>query len=301
MPDLTSLLSQSGILVADGATGTMLQRAGLPRGVAPERWNLENPQAVRELHRSYIQAGADVILTNTFGGTRFRLEREGLQGQVEEINRRAAELARQEAGDKIVVLGDIGPSGKLMKPYGPLTQAEAAEAFAEQAAGLAEGGADALLVETMSDLNEVKAAVEGARRVTHQPILVTLSFDTRGRTMLGTTPEEAATALSQMSLAGFGANCGRTLDETLDAIRKMRQAFPEAVLMAKPNAGLPRREPTSGSGGTASGSTTVYDVTPEVMGEYALKFTDLGVKIFGGCCGSTPDHIRAIAQALAGR
>jgi 5-methyltetrahydrofolate--homocysteine methyltransferase len=296
MLNLIERLAQPGVLVADGATGTMLQRAGLPRGIAPERWNLENPQAIRDLHNSYIQAGADVILTNTFGGTHFRLERDGLAGQVREINRAAARLARETAGEEVFVFGDIGPVGALLKPLGRVTYEEARSAFEEQAAGLADGGADAILIETMGDVNEAKAAVEGARLATSLPIIVTMSFDTHGHTVMGTKPAEAIQDLWALGLAAVGANCGRTLSETLTAIQEMRQAMPTATLMAKPNAGLPHVHSAG-----QSGNQLVYDVTPEIMGEYALKFSELGVKIFGGCCGSTPDHIRAIDQALKNR
>ena len=293
MLNLIERLTQPGVLVADGATGTMLQRAGLPRGMAPERWNLENPQAIRELHHSYIQAGADVILTNTFGGTHFRLERDGLAGRVREINQAAARLARDTAGDEVFVFGDIGPVGALLKPLGRLTFEEARAAFEEQATGLAEGGADAILIETMGDIHEVEAAVEGVRLATDLPIIVTMSFDTHGHTVMGTKPAEAIEKLWSLGLAAVGANCGRTLSETLTAIQEMRRAIPSATLMAKPNAGLPHVHSTG-----QPGSQLVYDVTPQIMGEYAQKFSELGVKIFGGCCGSTPDHIRAIAQAL---
>jgi methionine synthase I (cobalamin-dependent) len=293
MPKLTARLDQPGTLIADGAMGTMLQLAGLPRGVAPERWNLENPQAIRHLHNSYLAAGADVILTNSFGGTHFRLKRDGLGGQVREVNRAAAQLARQAAEDKALVFGDIGPVGALLKPFGKITIEEACQAFAEQAAGLAEGEVDAILIETMGDLNEAKAAVEGVRRETDLPVIVTMSFDTHGYTIMGTSPSQAVKDLWALGLTAVGANCGRTLSETLTAIQEMRQTLPEAVLMAKPNAGLPQvQSKTKTDGGL------VYDVTPDIMGEYAIKFAELGVKIFGGCCGSTPEHIRAIARAL---
>jgi methionine synthase I (cobalamin-dependent) len=281
-------LSQNGILIADGATGTTLQQAGLPPGAAPERWNLENPDAVRTLHRQYIEAGANLILTNTFGGSRPRLEMEGLGAQVHEINLTAARLAREVAGDEVLVLGDMGPTGELLQPMGKLSYEDAVAAFAEQATALAEGGVDAILIETMSDLNEAKAAVEGARQVTDLPILATMSFDTHGRTMMGVKPADAARELWAMGVDVVGANCGRTLSENLDAIRQMREALPEATLMAKPNAGLPHME----------GSESVYDVTPETMADYARRFAELDVKIFGGCCGSTPQHIQAASQAL---
>jgi 5-methyltetrahydrofolate--homocysteine methyltransferase len=301
MTDFRTRLSQPGILIADGATGTMLQRLGLPAGMAPERWNLENPQAVMALHRSYIEAGAEVILTNTFGGTRCRLEREKLEGQVQEINRVAAVTAKAAAaeaaeahGKRIYVLGDIGPLGKLLKPLGPLPYPEAAQAFAE----LAAGGVDGILVETMSDMNEVRAALEGIRQALAKvslelPILVTLSFDTHGHTMMGVKPAQAAQALVDLKVDALGANCGRTLSETLEAVQAIRQAAPQAVLVAKPNAGLPHLQSEAGKTAPA-----VYDVSPEVMAEWAQKFAAQGVKIFGGCCGSTPDHIRATAQAI---
>jgi 5-methyltetrahydrofolate--homocysteine methyltransferase len=281
-------LSQPGILIADGATGTTLQRAGLPPGAAPERWNLENPDAIRALHRGYVEAGSDLILTNTFGGSRPRLAMEGLDGQVREVNLAAARLAREVAGDRVLVLGDIGPTGQLMRPMGTLTYDDAVAAFAEQAAALAEGGVDAILIETMSDLNEAKAAVEGVRRATDLPVLVTMSFDTNGRTMMGVKPADAAKTLWAMGVDAVGANCGRSLSENLEAIRQMREALPEATLMAKPNAGLPRMD----------GMQAVYDLTPEVMAECALEFAALRIKVFGGCCGSTSEHIHAAAQAL---
>ncbi len=284
-------LNQKPILIADGAMGTMLQKAGLPLGVAPEHWIFENPDAIRALHRAYLEAGADMILTNTFGGTPARLERSGLREHVHALNLTAARLAREVAGEQSLVIGDIGPTGKMFEPLGPLTYAEAVAGFAAQAASLVEGGVDAILIETMSDLNEALAAIEGTRQVTALPILVTMSFDTKGRTMMGIKPEKAAQTLWNAGVAVIGANCGRTLSETLDAVLKMRAAVPEAILMAKPNAGLPHAE----------NGELVYDVTPEIMAEYAQRFvTEAGVKIFGGCCGSTPAHIRAVAALLKG-
>lgn len=299
-------LSDPGIIIADGATGTMLHHLGLPAGMAPERWNLENPAGVRDLHRRYIEAGAEVILTNTFGGTRFRLEREKLAGRVQEINRLAAAIAKETAqeaqGKPVYVLGDIGPSGKLLKPLGPLSYDDAVAAFAEQAMGLIEGGVDAILIETMSDLTEAQAAVEGVRQAMKHlkntlpealPILVTMSFDAHGHTMMGVKPAQAARFLSDLHVDAIGANCGRTLSETLEAIQAMRQAAPQVLLIAKPNAGLPRLEIEGGKKAPA-----VYDVTPQVMAEWAEKFAAQDVKMFGGCCGSTPEHIQAVVRAL---
>jgi 5-methyltetrahydrofolate--homocysteine methyltransferase len=289
MSKLMAWINERGVLVADGATGTMLQKAGLPAGMAPERWNLENPNAVRALYRSYVAAGSDLILTNTFGGTRVRLKREGLDDRVHEINLAAAQLAVEAAGERALAVGDMGPTGEMLAPLGELTYEDALAAFAEQAAGLAEGGVHALLIETMSDISEIQAAIEGVRRVTDLPLLATMSFDTKGRTMMGVKPGFAATTLHRLGVEVIGANCGRTLTETLEAVLRMREAVPDSVLMAKPNAGLPHAE----------GAHLVYDVTPEVMADYARRFVEeAGVRVIGGCCGSTPEHIAAIARAL---
>ena len=288
MPDFLSRLANNQILIADGATGTQLQKAGLPIGTAPERWNLENPAAVKAHYQAYIDAGSDIILTNTFGGSRIRLEKDGLQGKCVEINQRAAKLAREVAGDEILVFGDIGPTGQLFEPMGVLKEPVAVEVFAEQAAALAAGNVDAFLIETMSDIKEAKAALNGVKQVGDLPVIVSFSFDTRGRTMMGLKPAQAIKEIWAMGVTAIGANCGRTLSETLTAIEEMHQAVPEAVLFAKPNAGLPHTD----------GTDLVYDVTPEIMADYAFQFAEAGVKIFGGCCGSTPDHIQAISEVL---
>jgi 5-methyltetrahydrofolate--homocysteine methyltransferase len=289
MPKFHAYLESHPVLIADGATGTTLQKVGLPPGAAPERWNLERPDAVRALHRGYLDAGADMVLTNTFGGTAVRLKREGLSDRVVEINTAAAALAREVVGESALVVGDIGPTGEMLAPLGTLSVQDAIAAFAEQAGALAEGGVDVILIETMSDLAEVEAAVTGVRQVTNLPVMVTMSFDTKGRTMMGVKPDRAAKALTALGVDVMGANCGRTLTETLEAVLKMREAVPGAILMAKPNAGLPHAE----------GGDLVYDVTPDVMVDYARRFVEeAGVSIFGGCCGSTAEHIRAVADAL---
>jgi len=259
---LRQRLSGKGVLVADGATGTMLQAAGLTEGTAPESWNLTHPEKILDLHRAYLDAGSQIILTNSFGGSRFRLGKKGLQDKVHEVNRAAAALAKEAAGQEAFVAGSMGPTGELMKPLGTLSYVVALEAFAEQAEALAEGGADAILVETMSDLNEAKAAIVGAKQATDLPILCTLSFDTQRHTMMGVNPRRAA--------------------------KEMWPLGPEATLMAKPNAGLPR----------LVDGQAVYDIAPQVMAEYALRYAELGAKIIGGCCGSTPAHIKAMAAAL---
>jgi methionine synthase I (cobalamin-dependent) len=286
--DLMTALQQNTVLIADGATGTQLQKAGLPAGYPPELWNLENPAAIIAHHLSYLDAGSDIVLTNTFGGNAVKLRSNNLERKNNEINTRAAELARKAAGPNRFVFGDVGPTGHLLSPLGDLSEEEAISAFQEQISALVSGGVDAILIETMSSLDEAKAAIKAAKLVTNLPILVTLSFDTRGRTMMGVKPSLAVNELWPMGIQLIGANCGRTLTETLTAIQEMKAVMPEAVLMAKPNAGLPRLE----------NDESVYDVSPEIMAEYSLMFVNEGVKIFGGCCGSNPDHIRAVAKKL---
>jgi methionine synthase I (cobalamin-dependent) len=278
------------VLLADGACGTMLQGKGLEMGKVPESWLLERPEQVCSLHQAYVDAGSDVVLTCTFGGTRFRLEGNGLAGQVLQVNRRAAELARSVAGDAVFVAGDMGPTAQLLAPLGTVSTEEAIAAFAEQAAGLAEGGADFLLIETMSDLSEARAAVEGARQASDLPIFCTFSFDSHGRTMMGVKPAQAAKEMAPL-VAGLGANCGRDPAEFAGFMQEMRQAAPEAFLWAKPNAGLPRiREGTL--------DEVTYDAEPEFMGYVALELRNAEAQIIGGCCGTTPDHLAAMAEAL---
>ncbi|HIE38697.1 MAG TPA: methionine synthase [Anaerolineae bacterium] len=244
---------------------------------------------VADVHRAYVEAGADLILTCTFGGTRARLSHAGLADRVAEVNRRAVEIAREAAADRAYVAGDIGPLGELLVPLGKRTYEEAVALFAEQAAGLAEAGVDLLYIETMSSLDEVRAAVEGARRVAPDlPLTVTLSFDAKGRTNMGVRPEQAAQVLAELRVDGFGANCGASLEMTEEAVCRMREAAPGVPLIVKPNAGLPRMVEDE----------VLYDGTPEVMAEYARRFVDLGARVVGGCCGSTPAHIEAIARAV---
>lgn len=286
--DFLAALNNANILIADGATGTQLQKAGLPVGYVPELWNLENPDAILAHHMSYLDAGADIVLTNTFGGNPIKLRSNNLESKTREINKAGALLARKAAGPKRFVFGDVGPTGQLLSPLGELSEESAIAAFCDQISALESGGVDAILIETMSAIEEARAAITAAKRVTKLPILVTMSFDTHGRTMMGVKPSQAMKELWGLGIQVIGANCGRTLPETLAAIREMKTANPDAVLMAKPNAGLPHME----------NDESVYDVTPDIMAEYALKFQAEGVRIFGGCCGSNPDHIRAVAKVL---
>jgi 5-methyltetrahydrofolate--homocysteine methyltransferase len=284
---LWARLSAGEVLLSDGPTGTLLLSMGMPSGQSPEVWVIEQPDQIRALHRGYIEAGSDLILTCTFGGTRFRLSGHDLADRVVEVNRRAAELARAEAGSAVFVAGDMGPTGKLLKPLGPLTTEEVANAYAEQATGLVEGGVDFLLVETMSDLGEAQAAIEGARRAADIPIVCTFSFDTHGRTMMGLKPATVAERIGPL-VEGVGANCGKDPAEYALFLHEMRSAAPNVLLWAKPNAGLPR----------IKDEQAVYDATPTYMGQIALELCQAGAQVIGGCCGTTPEHIRAMAKAL---
>jgi 5-methyltetrahydrofolate--homocysteine methyltransferase len=234
-----------------------------------------------------VEAGSEIILTCSFGGTRYRLAGHGLDGRVVELNRLAAELAREAAGDGVFVAGDMGPTGQLLVPLGTLTVEEATDAYAEQARGLAEGGADLLLVETMSDMGEARAAIEGTRRVTDLPIFCTFSFDTHGRTMMGVRPDQVAKELGDL-VEGIGANCGRDPSEFPGFLTAMRKEVPDAILWAKPNAGLPR----------VVDNHEVYDADPEYMGQIAQQLLNAGAQIIGGCCGTTPAHVAAMATTI---
>ncbi len=289
------LLARPGLILADGGMGTMLMELGLQFGASPELWNVEHPDRVRRVHGGYLQAGSRVILTNTFGGNRLRLSLHNLQDRVVEFNTAAAQLVREEvrqAGGRAVVAGDIGPSGGILAPLGELEPAEATAAFAEQARGLMAGGVDVIWIETLSSLEEMRAAIDGVRQASADiPIVATLTFDTRGRTMMGVTPEQAVRELSAWGVSALGANCGNGPDEILSVIEKMKAAAPQAVLVAKANAGVPKLEK----------GRAVYGAGPEEMAVYAAAAAEAGARVIGACCGSTPRHLEAMAAALQGR
>ena len=295
MSSWQELLQGGGPIVADGAMGTMLMANGLEFGDPPELWNLEHPEIIRRVQRGYLDAGAQVILTNTFGGNRLRLELHGREDRVDQLNRTAAVLARVEvdaADHPAIVAGDIGPSGQIMAAIGgSLTPEIAREVFAEQARGLAAAGVDAMWVETMSDVSETVAAIQGAKDAAPDvPVIATMSFDTRGHTMMGVSPERAGEALLQAGAAAIGGNCGNGPEELIPVIERMRAAFPDAVLVAKGNVGQPM----------LVGMAVAYETTPEMMAGFARQFRDAGANVIGACCGSTPPHVRAMAEAIAG-
>jgi 5-methyltetrahydrofolate--homocysteine methyltransferase len=292
---LQDLLASGETILADGAMGTRLFDLGLEQGASPELWNVEQPEKIRQVHREYIEAGAQIVLTNTFGCNRLRLGLHNLSDRVVELNKAAAQLVRAEADavpQPVVVAGDIGPTGSVMLPYGDLEFDEAVDVFAEQAGALVEGGVDVLWIETMSDLEEVRAAVEGAHRAAPDfPVVATMTFDTHGHTMMGVSPEKALETLSDFDLLVLGGNCGNGPGEIETVIEKMAAVGPTLPLIAKSNAGIPYLKD----------GVPTYDATPEVMAAHAVKVRDLGAQIIGGCCGNTPAHIRAMAEALGKR
>lgn len=293
MTSWAELVAGGGPIVADGAMGTMLMANGLEFGDPPELWNLEHPEIIRRVQRGYLEAGSQVILTNTFGGNRLRLELHGREDRVDQLNRTAAVLARVEADaadHPAIVAGDIGPSGQIMAAIGgTLTPEIAREVFAEQARGLAAAGVDVMWIETMSDVSEAVAAVRGAKDAAPDtPVIATMSFDTRGHTMMGVTPERAAEALLEAGAAAVGGNCGNGPEELLPVLERMRRAFPDAILVAKGNVGQPM----------LVGMAVSYETTPDDMAGFARRFRDAGANVIGACCGSTPPHLRAMAEAV---
>jgi 5-methyltetrahydrofolate--homocysteine methyltransferase len=284
--DFLERLATGEIILADGAMGTMLQAAGLEKGHAPEELNLTNPEKVLAVHQGYVDAGSELILTNSFGGNKLRLAKYGLRDKVYDLNHRAAGIAR-EAGATFVA-GSIGPTGEFFAPLGTLTPKEAQEAFAEQARGLMDGGVDLLVIETMSDLSEMGAAIQGAKQATDLPLVCTMTFQQKLHTIMGVSAAQAAEALAGWGAAALGANCGTGPEEVEQVLQQMKEAVPGALLVAKANAGVPR---------LVKGRTE-YNATPELMAEYAGRFAQMGVTIIGACCGSTPQHIAAMAAAL---
>lgn len=287
------MLAERPWLLADGATGTNLFLAGLGHGDAPELWNVTNTRPIYDLAKAFVDAGADIFLTNSFGGTRHRLKLHKAEDRVAELNVAAARLGREAADSverRVLVAGSIGPTGELFEPLGPLTMADGIAAFREQGEALAEGGCDVLWVETMSSVEELQAAVEGAG-ASGLPIVCTMSFDTNGRTMMGVMPGEVAALVKKLSPppVAYGGNCGVGAAELVAALLNMAEAAaPEDVLIAKSNCGIPEFVEDE----------IHYTGTPELMADYACLALDVGARIIGGCCGTTPMHLAAMHEAL---
>ena len=289
---IDALLAEKGVLLADGATGTNLFAMGLQSGEAPELWNESAPEKVEALHQGFVDAGADIILTNSFGGTRHRLKLHGAQDRVYELNRKAAELARKvasSAGRRVIVAGSVGPTGELLQPLGALAYEEAVDAFAEQIEGLRAGGAEVAWIETMSAPGEIKAAAEAAIRV-GLPYTYTGSFDTAGRTMMGLAPKDIHGVVDELDTkaVAVGANCGVGASDILAALLDMSEAKPDATIVVKGNCGIPEFR----------GSEIHYSGTPELMADYVRLAVDGGAKIIGGCCGTSFEHLKAMRAAL---
>jgi 5-methyltetrahydrofolate--homocysteine methyltransferase len=287
-------LNAGDLLFADGATATNYQQMGMGIGVAPEEWVFDQPDAVRGLHSAFIDAGADIILTDTFGGTSLRLRESRYGGRATELNRRAAELAREAAGARegVLVAGSMGPTGMLMEPLGDLTAAAARDAYREQAAALSGAGVDLLLLETFFALDEALAAIEGIRQASGLPLVVSFSFDQGTRTMMGLSPTRTVEAIRPLGVAAIGANCGRSLADMERVVAELAGLRAGIPLWIKPNAGLPRMV----------GEVARYDTGPDEMAEYARRFIEAGARVIGGCCGTSPEHARCtIAAASGGR
>lgn len=294
MNPFEKLLGEKSTLLADGATGTSFFAMGLQSGDAPELWNVDYPERVTRHYQAFIDAGSDLVLTNSFGGTRYRLQLHKAEHRVAELNIAAAVLLREVASKsdrEIIVAGSIGPTGEILAPLGDLQGADAVTAFAEQALALEQGGADVIWIETMSSQEEVEYAVQGARQ-TDLPIVFTMSFDTNGRTMMGVGAADMMSLHQRLGVHACGTNCGIGASEVVAAILNMRSSNPDGsedpILVAKANCGIP--EFIEGE--------IHYNGTPEIMARYATMARDAGARIVGGCCGTSPEHVAAMRLAL---
>ncbi len=291
---LQNLLKEKKVLLADGATGTNLFNMGLMSGDAPELWNEDHPDRIAELHRGFVQAGSDIILTNTFGCNRHRLKLHNAQDRAAELAEKAARIAHSVADEvdrTVIIAGSVGPTGELFVPLGALTHEDAVASFREEMEGLKAGGADVLWIETMSAREEIEAASEAARQV-GLPYVFTASFDTAGRTMMGLTPKEVlgiGAAMDPPPLA-VGANCGVGATDLLYSVLDMRDenGTSEIAIVAKANCGVPR----------VSGDKVIYTGTPELMSQYVHLAIDEGATIIGGCCGTSNEHLAAMRKAI---
>jgi 5-methyltetrahydrofolate--homocysteine methyltransferase len=288
MPSFARLLAERPVLIADGATGTNYQDMGIEPGVAPEEWVFDAPEKVQELHRRFAEAGSDLVLTCSFGATAPRLADGPLAGRSVEVNRRAAELAREAVGDDVLVAGSLGPTGQLVEPYGVLTRELCVGAYAEQARALTEGGVALLVLETFFALEEAVWAIEGVQSASDLPLVASFSFDQGAHTMMGVGPADVVAAIEPLGVAALGANCGRSLADTDGVVAEFLDAAPHIPLWVKPNAGVPK----------IVGDAVVYEAGPEELAAHVRGYVEQGARIVGGCCGSTPGHIAAISRAV---
>jgi 5-methyltetrahydrofolate--homocysteine methyltransferase len=288
MANWKTWLEKKRVLIADGGWGTEFMKQGLAPGEAPETWNIDRPKDVHAVALSYVEAGADIILTNTFGGSPIKLAKIGLEGKMEEINRRGAEISKQAAGDRSLVFASMGPTGVFMAPVGTATEADMVRCFATQVKAIAAGGADGIVIETMMDLGEAKAALRAVKENSALPVAVTMTFDKNPRgyaTMMGIRPEKAAAELERAGADIVGANCGSGIELMVGVVLLMRPVT-GLPIWCKSNAGLPE----------LVNEVTVYRETPESMASKIRTLVDAGATIIGGCCGTTPAHIRAFVH-----
>lgn len=291
MERLSDKIRSKQILVSDGAWGTFLQAKGLDIGECPEMWNVEHPDKVLVIARSYIDAGADMIETNSFGGSRFKLDNYGLANRAYELNKTAAEISRKAAGDDKHVLGSIGPSGKILM-MGEVTEEELYDAYKEQAMALADGGADAIIIETFMDLQEALVAVKATKENTSCEVICTMTFEKTAEgkyfTMMGTSPADMTEALVNAGADVIGANCGNGMENMLGIVKEIRETNPDVPILIHANAGMPVYED----------GKTIFPETPEEMAGYVPELIQAGVNIIGGCCGTGPEHIRKICEKV---
>jgi 5-methyltetrahydrofolate--homocysteine methyltransferase len=285
----SQLLAEKKYLVSDGATGTNLMQRGLPLGTSAEEWVLQCPDAISGLYHDFVQTGSDIILTCTFGASRIRLEANGLAEHFKAVNETAVRLAQEEASASgTLVAGSLGPLGQMLKPLGLLEEEDARRYYQEQAAVLGAAGVDLLVIETQFDLAEASAAVRGVQSASSLPLIVSFSFDRGTRTMMGVSPTSFAKSMNGLGLAALGINCGKSLEDNLNALKELAGAT-DLPIWFKPNAGLPKLD---------ENGLPTYDVTPEIMAAQVPAWIEAGARVVGGCCGTSPAHLQAVAAQV---